>query len=187
MLKCHIAFGAGGGFRNLPDRLARTSALYAMLLFIVPACFGAAVFAQEEEWQRFPYALGAGLETNMNTRRGWAQGYAAVLDRHLFDEHFLLGFRGGMNTDYQGISTTEGLLFFRLYPYKPDLGGAFTQLGWGVSSFQEDENKQQVLLFEFSAGFRFFFLGGFYVEPYMRTGFPFQLGAGVLAGHRFSF
>jgi hypothetical protein len=160
------------------------------LLFFMVSLGAVSLSAQqqpEEEWQRFPYALGAGMEMNMNTRGGWSQGYMAAIDRHLFDKHLLVGLRGIMNTDYQGISNMEGVLFLRLYPYKLNLGGAFTQLGWGVSSFQEDDNKPLVMLFDFAAGFRFFFLKGFYAEACVRTGFPFQWGLGVLGGHRFSF
>jgi hypothetical protein len=159
--------------------------LYILPLLMVLSA--GSVFAQEEEWRRFPYSLGGGMEMNLNTREGWSQGYMAMIDRHLFDKHLLAGFRGIMNTDYKGVSNTEGALFLRLYPYKLNLGGAFTQIGWGISSFQEDENKPLVMLFDFSAGFRFFFLRGFYAEAYVRTGFPFQLGIGVLGGHRFSF
>jgi hypothetical protein len=164
----------------------RNTRLYVMLLCMAPAWLGTAVFA-EEEWQRFPYTLGGGVETNMNTRGGWGQGYLAVMDRYLFNEHLLAGIRAGMNMDYQGITNMEGALFLRLYPYKLNLGGAFTQLGWGVSSFQEDENKPMVMMFDFAAGFRFFFLKGFYTEAYVRTGFPFLWGIGILGGHRFSF
>jgi hypothetical protein len=160
-----------------------------ILLFVVsigPGVFFAA--AQEtEEWKQFPYALGAGVEMNMNTREGWGQGFVAAIDRHLFDKHLLVGIRGGMGTDYHGISSTEGGLYVRLYPYKLGLGGAFTQFGWGLTSFQEDNNNPITALFDFSTGFRFFFLKGFYAEAYVRTGYPMQWGFGALGGHRFNF
>jgi hypothetical protein len=148
---------------------------------------GFSVFAQEQEWQRYPYSLGAGLEMNMATREGWAQGYSVILDRHFFDEHFVMGLRGTMNSDYDSISNLEGSLFARLYPYKLGLGGAFVQLGWGASSFQEDELQPLVVLLDGAAGFRFYFLQGFYTEAYVRAGYPTQWAFGLLGGHRFSF
>ncbi|MDR2608640.1 MAG: hypothetical protein LBC57_09640, partial [Treponema sp.] len=48
---------------------------------------------ETEEWKQFPYALGAGVEMNMNTREGWGQGFVAAIDRHLFDKRLLVGIR----------------------------------------------------------------------------------------------
>jgi hypothetical protein len=158
-----------------------------LLLLIFVAAFTAYAQEQEQEWERYPYTLGAGIEMNMATREGWGQGYLAVIDRHIFDEHFVAGLRGGMNNDFNGITSLEASLFARLYPFKLGLGGAFVQLGWGISTFQEDELRPLVFLFDASAGFRFFFLGGFYAEASVRSGYPDQWAFGVLGGHRFSF
>jgi hypothetical protein len=159
-----------------------------MLLLVLFGFIGLSVFAQEEkEWERYPYTLGGGLEMNMNSRSGWAQGYSVIMDRHLFDEHFTAGVRGTMNSDYKGITNLEGTLFARLFPFKMGLGGAFVQLGWGITSFTEDELRPLTFTFDFSAGFRYFFLKGFYAEAYIRTGYPVQWAGGILGGHRFSF
>jgi hypothetical protein len=141
----------------------------------------------EQDWQRYPYTLGGGVEMNMNTREGWGQGYVLQLDRHLFTPYLAAGVRAGMNTDYKGITNIEGDIYVRAYPFKQGLGGAFAQLGWGVSSFSEDELRPLVMLFDFSAGYRFFFLKGFYAEGSVRTGYPFQWAFAVTGGHRFSF
>jgi hypothetical protein len=42
-------------------------------------------------------------------------------------------------------------------------------------------------MLEYSAGYRQFFLRGFYAEAAIRTGFPFQWGIGLSAGHWFNF
>jgi hypothetical protein len=156
---------------------------FAAMTLAVPC----AIAGEEEEWERFPYALGAGLEMNMNTKNGWARGMFAGLDRHSFDKHLVLGLRGGMNDNLDGITDSEASLFLRLYLYKLGLGGAFTQIGYGISSFQEDELRRKAFLIDYSAGFRLFFLGGFYAELYVRSGYPFKWGAGIMTGHRFSF
>jgi hypothetical protein len=158
-----------------------------LFVLMILSSLSFSVFAQEQDWERYPYSLGAGLEMNMATREGWAQGYSVIIDRHFFDEHYVMGLRGTMNSDYDSISNLEGSLFARLYPFKLGLGGAFVQLGWGVSSFQEDELKPLVVLFDGAAGFRIFFLEGFYAEAYVRAGYPSQWAFGLLGGHRFSF
>ncbi|MDR2471632.1 MAG: hypothetical protein LBD09_05935 [Treponema sp.] len=130
------------------------------------------------------------MDANMNTKEGWAQGFSAVVDRHI-TTHTVLGIRGIMNTDYRFITSNEGALFGRIYPYKAGNGGAFAQLGLGISSFQEEELRRIVPLVEVAAGYRFFFsrgfFRGFYLEGYLRSGFPYQWGVGLLVGHWFNF
>jgi hypothetical protein len=141
-----------------------------------------------QETQRiYPYTLGAGAEVNQNTRESTALGYGVALDRTLGSERFLAGLRGFMDNDYSGISAVEGEFYLRLNLIKLGPGWAFSQLGWGFVSFREEENQVQNMLLDFTMGYRLFFLGGFYVEPYIRTGFPVRLGAGIMAGHWFDF
>jgi hypothetical protein len=158
-----------------------------LLLSLVFAFSASWLSAQEESERVYPYTLGAGIEGNLNTREGFALGYGAALDRYLGSEYVLAGLRGAMDTDLKGVSATEAALYLRLYVFKPDAGGAFTQLGWGFASFREDENQRQNMLLEFTLGYRLFLLGGFYLEPYFRTGFPMRIGMGIMAGHWFDF
>jgi hypothetical protein len=166
--------------------------LYLALIILAMVIVVPQVRAQEKaDWQRHPYALGAGLEINQNTRENIAWGYSVVIDRHLFNRYLLAGLRGSMINDSAAISNFQGLGFFRAYPYKIGLGGAFVQAGFGASSFREDDLTRLIFYREFSAGFRFFiprgFLDGFYIEAYAGTGYPFHFNLGLLAGHRFSF
>ncbi|MDR1900181.1 MAG: hypothetical protein LBQ55_09250 [Treponema sp.] len=138
-----------------------------------------------EDWQTFPYALGGGIETNMNAREGWAVGFGAAADRHI-TKYLTAGLRGMMTTQ-EGIISTEAWLFARLYVFKMGAGGAFTQLGGGISFFQEEDRRPTSFLLEYSAGYRYFFLRGFYAEAAVRMGFPFQWGLGLTAGHWFNF
>jgi hypothetical protein len=161
-------------------------AAFAMLFWVVGISFSSAQEAQED-WERFPYALGAGIEMNMDTKEGWSRGYTVGLDRHIFDRHLLAGFRGGMYNDYESVTANELSLFLRLYLFKLGLGGAFTQIAGGISSLQEDDLRRQVFLVDYTAGFRFFFLGGFYAEAAIRSGYPFRWGFSIMGGHKFSF
>jgi hypothetical protein len=132
--------------------------------------------------------MGAGAEMNLNTRNGPALGYGAAVDRTIGSSGLIAaGLRAALETDFSGVSGTEANLYFRLYLYKRDFGGLYTQLGWGYSAYREDLINAQTMLLDFTAGYRVFFLGGFYVEPYFRTGFPFRLGVGLMAGHWFDF
>jgi hypothetical protein len=163
--------------------------LYSSLL-LLPVIFALAIpfaGAQENDERVFPYTLGAGIEGNLNTREGFALGYGIALDRHVGSEYILAGLRGAMGNDFNGVTETEASLYLRLYLFKPDAGGVFTQLGWGFTSFREDETHRQDMLLDFTLGYRLYFLNGFYVEPYFRTGFPLRAGMGVMAGHWFDF
>jgi hypothetical protein len=159
-------------------------------LALTAALFLAAVAAGAQEapaWHSFPWALGGGTELNQGAKEGWAQSYAVVLDRVLFDRRFAVGLRGSLNSDYRTVSGFDGSLTLRLYPYPFGPGGAFAQLGFGVGSWQEDERQKFTGILDWAAGFRYFFLGGFYAEAYIRSGFPFQWALGILAGHSFTF
>jgi hypothetical protein len=92
-----------------------------------------------------------------------------------------------MYSDYNSVLVNEFNLFLRTYFFKLGLGGAFTQVGGGLSAVQEDQLRRQVFRIEYAAGFRFFFLGGFYAETYICSGYPFRWGLGVMGGHRFNF
>ncbi|MDR1239817.1 MAG: hypothetical protein LBK27_06865 [Treponema sp.] len=143
--------------------------------------------AQEQDWQIHPYALGGGIEMNMAAREGWAHGFSVTLDRHVLNRHIAAGVRGAMGSDFAAVSTVDAGLYFRLYPWKLGLGGAFTQLEAGLSVYQEEGRQTYTALMDFAAGFRYFFLGGFYAEAAVRLGHPFIWGVGFTAGHRFSF
>jgi hypothetical protein len=142
--------------------------------------------AAEDDWETFPYNLGGGLEMNMNTKEGWAQGFTAVVDRHI-TRHLTLGIRGTLTNDYRNISAAEGGLFARLYVWKPNAGGAFTQIGGGFGSFQEEDRRRIAFVLSYGAGYRFYFLKGFYAETYVQAGYPFRWGIGLTAGHWFNF
>ena len=173
-----------------PNRLPLTkTALFFLLFFLLSVLPLAARDADSD--RTFPYSLGVGIESNLNTREGAAMGYGAVLDRYFIysgDRGILrAGLKFAMQTDFAGITGTEASLFARLNLVRLGPGDIFTQIGFGFGSYREDEITANTMLSEFTVGYRFYFLGGFYVEPYLRTGFPFLLGGGVMAGHWFSF
>jgi hypothetical protein len=171
--------------KNFPWRI-----LFGLALFFLLLAKGPVLYAQEAG-QEYPYSLGGGAEMNLNSREGAALGYGAALDRHIGyigDQSILLaGVKAALNTNFSGINGSEVDVYLRLYVFKYGFSGAFTQLGWGYASYREDVINAQTMLMEFTVGWRQFFLDGFYVEPYFRTGFPYRIAVGLMAGHWFDF
>jgi hypothetical protein len=142
---------------------------------------------QSPAWHDYPWSIGGGTEANQGSKEGWAQGYLVILDRSLFDRRFIIGLRGFMDSDYRTVSNFGGTLCLRLYPFMIGPSGAFAQIGFGLGSWQEDERRRFTGIVDWAAGFRYFFLGGFYAEAYIRSGFPSQWALGLMAGHSFTF
>jgi hypothetical protein len=147
-----------------------------------------AVSAQDVPlWHTHPWSIGGGSEVNQGSKSGWAQGFAVTLDRRLFDRRFAVGLKASMDRDYHTISNFSGSLSLRLYPITIGPGGPFAQFGFGAGSWQEDDRTKLTPVLDWSVGFRYLFLGGFYAEAYVRSGFPSQWAFGLLAGHSFTF
>ena len=168
------------------------------ILFLIALCFP--LFAQEtapdveegaRKWKSFPYSLGAGIEYGLNTREKFALGYGVALDRYLNTPYVSLGLRGTMYTDFRTITSSEAELTFRLYFADAWIGGFFAQLGFGAAFYREEERKINTYIMDLTMGYKLYFqknfLRGFYLEPYFRFGYPFQLSFGIFAGHWLNF
>jgi len=161
---------------------------FASLFLLSPSPLSAQEKTNDEI---YPYALGGGAEVNLNTREGIAMGYGAAVDRYISYAGgkgiLLAGVKASMQTDFGGISGTEAGAYLRLNLLEAGPGFFFSQLGWGYSTYREDAITANAMLMDFTLGYRGFFLNGFYFEPYFRTGFPFRMGFGLMAGHWFAF
>ena len=159
------------------------------------------VFPEDEfhVWRNFPWSLGASFETGGNTRENVETGYGVTIDRYL-SQIIALGLRAALHNDADTVTATEVLGHIRLYtPYvlnNPSFNAAlFTQFGFGAVYYIEEERRKNSFTFDFVAGFRFFFnngfiaspLRGFYLEPFIRTGYPFLFSGGLMIGHWFNF
>jgi hypothetical protein len=90
--------------------------------------------------------------------------------------------------DTDGLSTLETTIFLRFYlPREGE--GFFVQINAGSSIFALDGDFDHPgaggISVGLSAGWRFLLSGRWYVEPYLRMGYPYITGAGVSAGYRF--
>jgi len=126
------------------------------------------------------FFLSAGPELNANTREGAAIGGSVI-----FGTDFLKIFAGGLrviiSNNFGEITTIEPLLFFRFYP-PLGIKGLFAQLELGASLFLEGGGVYPAFSAGLSAGWRFSLTEKFYIEPYIRGGYPFAWGIGITAG-----
>ena len=143
------------------------------------------------KWDTFPYSLGAGAEFGINSRDTFSLGYSAALDRYLYNPHTALGLRGTMYNDFATITATEAELTFRLYILELWNGAVFSQFGFGAVFYSEEERRGNTYIMDFVLGYRYYFqkglFRGFYLEPVVRVGYPFEWSAGLFVGHWFSF
>jgi len=142
-------------------------------------------------WELFPYSLGAGIEFGLNSRDKFSLGYSATIDRFLYNPHTALVIRGTMYDDFDAITASEAEIALRLYILEKWSGVFFTQLGFGAAFYREEERKINTYIMNFVAGYRLYLqkgiFKGFYIEPAIRCGYPFEWGLCIFAGHWFSF
>ena len=149
-------------------------------------------------WRDFPWSLGASFETGGNTRENMETGYGVSIDRYL-SKIIALGIRATLHTDAEEVTATEVMGHIRFYtPYvlnNPYYNATFfAQFGFGGTYYIDEERRKDSFTFDFVAGFRFFFnngfivspMRGFYIEPFIRTGYPFLFSGGLMIGHWFN-
>jgi hypothetical protein len=129
------------------------------------------------------FSLGFGMEGNFNTRKGIALGQIISLEYDL-NKTAALGAKFAFNQDFGRIMVLETAAFGRWNLF--DFGGKtfFLQGDLGLSLVFEESQRLPLFLGGLTLGLRFP-LGQWYVEPYLRTGYPFIWGAGVMGGYRF--
>jgi hypothetical protein len=106
-----------------------------------------------------------------------------------YDGAVMLGYRALYFIDPDGLGTLELGIFFRVYLPSDRHDGFFIQAGAGPCVFAEEAPLFPPKLSATSAGvilgWRFLLGSRWYVEPYLRAGYPFVAGAGTSAGFRF--
>jgi len=145
-------------------------------------------------WKEMPWSLGANYEMSLNTRNpeeNFASGFGVSIDRYLFTPFAAFGVLVNMHSDAAEVTATEMLLNFRANAPLSAAVSLFVQWGFGASFYREEEREKNSYTMNFLAGCRFYFMNGllkgFYLEPYVRTGYPFLFSGGLAAGHWFNF
>jgi hypothetical protein len=149
--------------------------LLPFLLIVLVSLVGA------QETKQF--ALGLGVEGNMNTRTSAALGGTASADYGIIP-NLAAGIRFGFSHNFDQIMTLEPELFVRWYFWELKGLFFFAQAGLGTAVIFEDKAAHPAVLGDIGVGLRIP-LNRWYVEPYLRTGYPFIWGAGLSAGYRF--
>lgn len=128
-------------------------------------------------------SLGAGLEGNMNSRRNWAMGEMISFD-YAINRSFSAGLKVAFSQNFGRVLTGESAAFFRWNITNFSSSLLFVQGDLGASFLAEDGRLHPVIMGGISGGIRIP-LANWYVEPYIRGGYPFIVGAGIIAGYRF--
>jgi hypothetical protein len=130
------------------------------------------------------FSIGLLFEGNRAAREGWGMETGLILGYEITGS-LSAGIKGAYGTDFHGIEYFEGLLYGRYYlPFKKEEFGIFAQVGvGGITVTEEREKTQTSMIMDISLGARFF-LGNFYIEPYLRVGYMIQAGAGLAFGYR---
>jgi len=133
------------------------------------------LFAEALGYSRYNIAAGGGIVFGFNMNGiGFGIHYTYVRDEENFN--FL-----------------EGLYIFRLYlSQKKDNTGLFLQAEGGVVWFWYDDDISNIIncmsfVGGLSAGWRFMMNKQWYIEPFIRGGYPYIFGAGFSTGFKFDF
>ncbi|MDR1126942.1 MAG: hypothetical protein LBL06_02315 [Treponema sp.] len=143
--------------------------------------------------------LGFGFEGNMNTAHGGAFGRSISVDIQLF-KYIVNGVALTISDDFERFTAIEPETFVRYYlPLNsiPALrekalfnikdGGFFVQGDLGVSiDMGLTTNVTPRLLGGLTMGLRYLYKDGdYYIEPFLKTGYPFLFGGGLRFGCKF--
>jgi outer membrane protein OmpA-like peptidoglycan-associated protein len=169
-------------------------------IFVLAALLYAAFAAAPPAAQYQGFSLGLGVEGNgITIVEGLGLGGQFAAEARL-SRRFALDFHLGVSTFFsQGLDAaysfiaTEALLYPRWYFFTPEDAAAsgvelFAGAGAGVLAtvsdmdFRESRGSPKVGVI---AGARFRLTRGFYVEPYVRAGYPNLVSLGIMAGLRF--
>ena len=88
----------------------------------------------------------------------------------------------------ENIAALEITFFVRLYLSEADtIGGLFAQLSYGFAVFSQNEEitlpaESASISAGITAGWRFLPGNNFFIEPYIRAGYPYIIGAGLSVG-----
>jgi hypothetical protein len=143
--------------------------------FLCAALFCAAILSHAQEAGRF--ALGPGLEGNMNTRSG-AAGGASLSAFYGFNQRVSLGLKGSFSHNFDRIMIFEPEVLFRWYAFPWGKSSFFFQTDLGSSLIFEDGKLFPAFLGGLTAGIRIP-AGPLFFEPFVRGGYPFIWGAGA--------
>jgi hypothetical protein len=157
-----------------PDKF-RVSLFFLFIFLSVFSPRSAA--AQDRLW-----ALGVGLEANMNTPSN-AAGASWVSAGRDLGRLFAAGMKAGYSYNFSGVGTLEMAALGRWYFLSLEKSRFFAQLELGMDLIFHEGNTVPAFLGGLAFGWRIP-LGVWYLEPAVRGGYPYIWGLGLAFGRR---
>jgi len=155
------------------------------LLFCAAAVFAAG----EDNFESGDFWVCPAGEAAMYTSSGYSLGVGAAIG---YGRGSSIGLKTVWFLERDGISALEINCLLRFYFYgKRAYSGPFLQIVGGPTLFFSQNSEFSVParmgLFTFGAGlgWRFLLFDRVFIEPSVRTGYPYLLGAGISVGVRF--
>ena len=142
------------------------------------AITGLPVFALGESGDM---GFGGGMEMNMNSSENFAGAAVLGFNYNLPLPSFTAGITAGISLDFSTGRAIEFAPFFRWYVLG-GYSGIFAQADVGFSFITESEENFPRFLGGLRGGYRMPLGDKFFVEPYVRAGYPFAFGIGVIGG-----
>jgi len=147
--------------------------------------------AEEEEESRRPnedFWISIGGETSMYSYLGFAYGGSFAIG---YGSGSSVGLKATLYFSEEGIDTLEINFILRFYFFGSNAySGPFIQIMGGPAIFNRTENfsipaDSGIISAGLSLGWRLVAFNRVYLEPSVRGGYPYLLGAGLSAGVRF--
>jgi hypothetical protein len=140
-----------------------------------------AVFVCAQEAHRI--FLGVGIEGNLNSRQDMAMGQHLTFDYGI-NRVLSAGLKWGFSHNFNQLYVLEPEAFVRWYFKKFSSAFLFLQADLGASIIFSESAVYPLMMGGITGGIRFP-LNHWYIEPYVRGGYPFMVGAGANIGYRF--
>ena len=124
------------------------------------------------------------LEANLYSISSAAAGGGLAI---AYGDGVAMGLRALYCMDLDNLTTLEITTLIRIYisDFKGN-SGLFLQIDLGPAFFFEEDNDMNgIMSVGLSVGWRFLITKEWYVEPFVRGGFPYLAGIGVSSGFRF--
>jgi len=133
--------------------------------------------------------FGIGIEANMNAFENFAFGRSVSLETQFF-KHIVNGFAIAVSDDFNKLTVFQMEIFARSYFLEFDFsnltkGGFFLQGDLGMSFFLKRTDSSPKVLAGLTTGFRYYFnRRDYFIEPYIKGGYPFVFAFGLRTGCR---
>jgi hypothetical protein len=162
---------------------------YFLFLLFLLFCAAAGFAAGEDNFESGDFWVCPAGEAAMYTPYGYSYGVGLALG---YGRGSSIGLKTVWFLERNGVSILEINCLLRFYFYgKRAYSGPFLQILGGPALFYSQNSEvslpARVGIFTFGAGlgWRFLLFDKVFIEPTVRAGYPYLLGAGISAGVRF--